>query len=667
MEKSRIQPAFGLAGVTCIAFATGAACRFATRVQGQARVKCLTILRMNIAPYFLNLRRSTWAVVQSEFRLFRRFPKLALAALAIALVPAAYALIYLSSVWDPNAKTSALPVGVVNLDAGIDYQGTTANVGAELSARLIQQRNFGFQIVADAQSARAAVTSGALAFAVVIPEEFSALAVPGATPGGGKVQVILSEGNNYSAAGFAKRFAAELGHQVNEALNEKRWTLVLSSVDGSGKSLGNLQAGVQQLRTAAQALRDGSAAYKDAAQQVAVGFKQVGVGVRTLDSKWPADADLQSLKQGTQQLASGQKELGKGLDQLHGGAVKLTEGAVQMREQSAGIPIVGAKISKGAGELAAGGTQLGEGLTKAGEANAQLTQGAVQLETGTRKLVEGVGALGDGVKMIASKLPDDANLDAFAAGGKAVSDGAAKLLGGIELLDASLPKTISKLDGSARGLADSVEPALEILAPVANNGSAFVPNMVSVALWIGAVMTAYLFNMRLLLVEHSTAPLLAKMLGKFSAPASVVLLQVVFVSLMVVLGLGLEVPDYLTFVLTMMTASLVFLAMVFALLRVFGEAGKLLAVLLMTLQLAAGGGVMPIELSGDFFQSIHDWLPFSWVVKAFRASLFGAFDGDWLSAWIVMLVSGAIALAIAMCVGRWKQVPESEYVPGLDI
>lgn len=277
-----------------------------------------------------------------------------MAALAIALVPAAYALIYLSSVWDPNAKTSALPVSLVNLDAGIDYQGTTANVGAELSARLIQQRNFGFRIVADAQSARAAVTSGALAFAVIIPEEFSAMAVPGATPGGGKVQVILSEGNNYSAAGFAKRFAAELGHQVNETLNEKRWTLVLSSVDGSGKSLGNLQAGVQQLRTGAQALRDGAVAYNGAAQQVAAGFKQVGMGVRALDSKWPADADLQSLKQGTQQLASGQKELGKGLDQLHVGAVKLTDGAVQMREQTAGIPLVGAKISKGAGELAAG-------------------------------------------------------------------------------------------------------------------------------------------------------------------------------------------------------------------------------------------------------------------------------------------------------------------------
>ena len=180
-------------------------------------------------------------------------------------------------------------------------------------------------------------------------------------------------------------------------------------------------------------------------------------------------------------------------------------------------------------------------------------------------------------------------------------------------------------------------------------------------------MTAYLFNMRMLLVDHLEAPRVAKMLGKFSAPASVAMLQVLCVSLTAVFGLGLKVPNIFTFILTMMTASLVFLAMVFALLRVFGEAGKLLAVLLMTLQLAAGGGIMPIELSGEFFRAVHDWLPFSWVVKAFRASLFGAFNGDWISAWSVIVASGVISLTLATWVGRWKVVEQSRYEPGLDV
>jgi putative membrane protein len=275
--------------------------------------------------------------------------------------------------------------------------------------------------------------------------------------------------------------------------------------------------------------------------------------------------------------------------------------------------------------------------------------------------------MGAGVRTLSGKLPEDARLDAFAAGGQSLAAGAGKMLGGIELLQSSLPKAIGKLDGSAKGLADSVEPELEVLAPVSNNGSAFAPNMVSVALWIGAVMTAYLFNMRMLHVKHADAGRIAKSLGKFSAPALVAMFQVLVMFLMVVFGLEVRVTHPFYFVVTLMTASLVFLAMIFAMLRIFGEAGKLLAVLLLTLQLAAGGGVMPIELSGDFFRAVHGWLPFTWVVKAFRVSLFDALQGQWLYPWAVAMAGGVFALVVATLVGRWRVVPEQDYLPGLDI
>jgi putative membrane protein len=237
----------------------------------------------------------------------------------------------------------------------------------------------------------------------------------------------------------------------------------------------------------------------------------------------------------------------------------------------------------------------------------------------------------------------------------------------MEVLEASLPKSVPKLDGSARGLADSVEPLLEVLAPVANNGSAFVPNMLSVALWLGVVLCVNLFNLRTVLSHHANAPRFAKVIGKISVPVGIITLQVVLACAVVVLVLGLSVPDYPQFVLTMLAASCVFLALVFALLRVFGEAGKLVAVLLLTLQLAAGGGVLPIELSGNFFRTVHDWLPFTWVVKAFRISLFGAFDGEWWAAMRVVLGSGVVALMVATWVGRWRVVSEADFKPAIDV
>lgn len=621
---------------------------------------------MSIANYRNRFLQSIWSIVKTDLLLFRRFPRLGLAVIAIAAVPAIYALIYLSSVWDPNAKTNALPVAIVNLDAGINYQGRAFNVGEELTAGLIQAATFGFHPMADAQAARQAVGLGTLAFAVIIPPDFSANAVPGVHPGGGRVTVVLSEGNNYAAAGFARRFAAELGHQVNETLNEKRWEQVLVTADGSGKSLEKLKAGMAQLRAGAQTLDAGAAKYSVTAAQMTAGFKQIGSGIRSMDDKLPAEADLKSLRAGTQRLSAAQRELGSGLEQLQVGATRLTEGATSMQEQSVGIPFVGEKIAGGAGELAAGGAQLKEGLSTALEANARLVRGTFKAETNTGKLIDGVGALGDGIRTMASKLPEDSRLDTFAVGGKTLSQGAAKLRSGIELVESVLPASPGKLDGSARGLADSVEPTLEVLAPVANNGSAFAPNMVAMALWLGAVMTAYLFNMGTLLADHVGAPRFAKVLGKFGIPALVVLLQVLLTFLMLVFGLGIRAPSYLTFALTMTMASLAFLAVVFLLLRVFGEAGKLFAVLLLTLQLAAGGGVMPIELTGDFFQAVHQWLPFTWVVKAFRASLFGAFDNGWMHVWTIVILGGLSALLLAGFGGRWKVVQEVDYKPGIE-
>ena len=327
---------------------------------------------------------------------------------------------------------------------------------------------------------------------------------------------------------------------------------------------------------------------------------------------------------------------------------------------------MGEKIAKGAGELAAGGVLLSNGVSTAIEANARLIRGSARAETNTGKLIDGVGAMGEGIHALTVKLPEDTRLDTFMASGKSLQEGLSKLRSGIELVSAVLPASVSKLDGSARGLADSVEPALEILAPVANNGSAFAPNMVAMALWLGAVMTAYIFNMGTLLDVHAGANRFAKVLGKFWLPALVVLAQVVLTFLVLVFGLGINAPNYLTFSLTMLVAALSFLAVVFVLLRVFGEAGKLLAVLLLTLQLAAGGGVMPIELSGGFFQLVHEWLPFTWVVKAFRASLFGAFDNGWQYAWNVMLAGGVSAMLLATFAGRWRIVSFADYKPGIE-
>ena len=77
--------------------------------------------------------------------------------------------------------------------------------------------------------------------------------------------------------------------------------------------------------------------------------------------------------------------------------------------------------------------------------------------------------------------------------------------------------------------------------------------------------------------------------------------------------------------------------------------------------------VPPIAcLTGDFFQTVHAWLPFTWVVKAFRASLFGAFDNGWLQAWAAVCWIGVAALLASIFLGRWRLVGAEEFRPGVE-
>ena len=631
--------------------------------------------------YLHALCAGTWAIARAELAIVRRFPRILLAVVAVGVVPAIYALIYLSSVWDPAGHTADLPAAIVNQDRGVTYMSRTVNVGDELTRTLLEKRAFGFRAMDDAEAARAEVRRGALAFALLIPPDFSANAVPGTQRGAGQLVVYTSEGNNYSSAGLARRFAGELGHQVNEMLNEQRWGLVLNAASGSQARLEKLKQALLELRDGSQTLANGAAQYSAAAQQVGSGFKQVNGGIRTIESKLPADADLRALKAGSQQLASGQRELGSGLaqigdglGQLEGGASQLGDGARRMQKDTADIPFVGDRISKGAAELAAGADKLRGGIdqaqaamAKAQDGNHKRATGATALDAGVGKLTDGMTALATGIHTMSGKLPSDRKLDEFVQGGAQLAQGAERLSTGVRTIEAALPASITRIQGSASGLADSVEPKVEVVAPVANNGSAFVPNMVSVALWIGAVMAGYLFNIRIVLSDHSHYPKLAKTLGKITMPALIVLLQVVLVLATLVGVLRVQAPDVPALALTMALASLVFLVVLFAILHVFGDFGRILTVLLLTLQLSAGGGVLPVELSAGFFRDVHGWLPFSWVVQAFRAVMFGAFDNGWAHACGAVLLSGTVAVGLMALFGKWNEVLPADYKPTIQV
>ncbi len=667
--------------------------------------------------------RGVGLLARADRALLLRDRRFAAAVVGALFIPALYALIYLSSMWDPSARTSALRAGLVNADTGVTFRGETTRMGEDVSQTLLRQGLFQWERFDDTEIAKRAVRRGELSFAVLIPPDFSEQAVPGREAGAAKLVIYTSEGNSYSAAGFAKRFAPELAHRVNEALNEQRWDMVLTSAQGSKLNLATLRERVGHLHDGSRLLADGARQARqgevdltqglgkagdaagqvqrgatqlaDASTQFAGGWRQLSSSLRALDTHRPTATDAEPLKTGMQRLVQGQTELSKGLDQLHQGTRQLQTGAQALQRSASPIPLVGDGLAEGAQALDHGAELLGLGLVQARDNNQRLIGGAQQLQTGIQSLTGGLTQFSGSLHQITAALPDDSRIDALphgaqqlGSGALALSDGLRKLQGGhtqlasglarldtgsaqlrdgLALLANALPGDVPMPEGSARGLADSVEPELEIVAPVGNDGSGFAPNFVPMSLWVGAVTAALLFSLRRLPDDAAGLRRSAQVAGKLVWPSAVVLGQSAVMVAMMIGVLDIRVHDLAPFVVTVAAASLTFLLILFALIRWFGELGKVLGIILLIVQLSSAGATLPIELATPFFQTLHPYLPFTWVVRAFRASMFGAYDGQWLAHWAVVAGCGGAALLGATLAGRWKITPAADYHPGIEL
>ena len=643
----------------------------------------------------LSRRSAFLRIVRLEAHFFGRYPRLFLAALTVVMIPAVYVLIYLTSVWDPASKTGSLPVALVNLDVGLAYRQQAFNVGRDLVERIKRKPSYGYQEFNDEAKAKRLVQEGLLAFALIVPADFSSNAIPGSEAGAGKLVVFTSEGNNYTSAGLARRFAEDLGREVNQSLNEQRWALVLEESSGSQRSLVNLQNGLSQLRAGAQNLASGAVQAADGAQDLAIGAgtldqgvdtlisgtKALSAGLRTLHAQRPKNADLRKLEDSAKALVDGQHEFSAGLDRLKTGVNGLHTGITGFKAQTAESSFVPQQINVALDQLGVGVAELDAGVLGLGQGQRQLSDGSVQLALGVNSLTEGARAMKSALRDIVTRLPADDRLNELTQGSdkinvsvrelktgtRELAEGAQHLAGGLELLNNALPTSLRQIEGNAQGLANSVRPVVEVVASVQNNGSGFAPNIIPGALWLGASMVAFLFHLRALPHSVARASALTKMSAKIMLPMALVLMQALMVWVCLVKVLEIRVFDNVGLATTLGLSAATFLMVIYGLTRAMGDVGKALALILLAVQLSSSGGILPVELSGGIFSAISDYLPITWVVRALKASLFGAFDGQWLLALDRTMVVAVLSAGSAVLIGRWRFVRPAGLRPALDL
>ena len=91
-----------------------------------------------------------------------------------------------------------------------------------------------------------------------------------------------------------------------------------------------------------------------------------------------------------------------------------------------------------------------------------------------------------------------------------------------------------------------------------------------------------------------------------------------------------------------------FVAIVYSLVSVFGNVGKVTAIILLVLQVAGSGGTFPIQLTPKFFQIINPFLPFTYAISFARESIGGVVQSVLVKDIVIMLIYIVVAILISI-------------------
>lgn len=397
----------------------------------------------------------------------------------------------------------------------------------------------------------------------------------------------------------------------------------------------------------AAALKAGSSSLKDGVNKLS---SQVKSGLVPASLKITAGTTQLSqqiskgLVPGVSGLTDGSKRLGAAFTtQITPGADKLLAGVgsleTGMKTLSGGLNTA----SKGAGSLSSGLNQLNDGAVKFGSSlgavnlTPQAVGGINALYTGSKQLVDsgitplyaGAGSLRDGLSTLNGKIP------ALTDGANKLSDGSTKLSDGmIKIADGSKELNDKMKDGSDKinkSLVNSSETMGQFVSEpvvldekpineVKNYGTGFAPYFIPLSLWVGAIMMFFIITDKVDDdIKASSASIVA---GKYLSYGYIGVIQAVLVSV-VVLILGLKPSNLPAFFLFNIFMSYVFIAIIQSLVFLLGQAGRLLSIVLLILQLTSCGGTFPMEVVPKFFNVLNPFMPFTYCTSALREIISG--------------------------------------------
>ncbi|MWJ80896.1 YhgE/Pip domain-containing protein, partial [Clavibacter michiganensis subsp. michiganensis] len=254
----------------------------------------------------------------------------------------------------------------------------------------------------------------------------------------------------------------------------------------------------------------------------------------------------------------------------------------------------------------------------------------------------------------------------LATGADGLASGATELGTGLTQGAEQIPSLDADQASQASGVvADPVGLTVERENEIGSPGDAIAAIFVPIGLWLGAFATFLVLRpaaRRLLASSAATGRVMGRVLARAALFA---LAQVVLLVALVHAALGLSLallPATLGFAAVTAAA---FTAIHYLLRQAFGRAGLVVSLILLAIQAAAMGGVIPLQLVAAPFQAISPFLPLTYAASGMQAIIAGGAPGvAWGSAG-VLAVFLLLSLAVSYLVTRRSRRAKSlGLVPG---
>ncbi|MGQ3382460.1 YhgE/Pip family protein [Glutamicibacter sp. TV12E] len=408
---------------------------------------------------------TTLQLALSELKRMTRgtLPKLAL--IALTCVPLLYGALYLYANWNPQGNLDKVTAAVVNLDDGAKKDGEFTRVGDDVVENLEEDGTFSWAHLDTRKEAEDAVASGEYAFALVLPDDFSAALV---SPGDFKdadqadLELLTNDANNFMVSNFARTLAGEVRTSVSEEVGTETASAMIAGFVDIHSSMGDAADGAKKLYDGTLSLGDGVLTLADGTTKLVDGSSELSEGsVKLKDGTSQLSGGLQDLLAGQKKLSDGASDLADGTGELANGADKLSKGLQTMQAKTKTLPDSVSQLNDGTQSAKRAADQLATGSRQVADGNQQLATTADeaisvinQLQADTDKRLENV------------KTDAQAQLDQLVAEGTLSAEQAKTIKSTISqsVEESTLPNALdSKVDQVNSGLS-SMQSKLHTLA-----------------------------------------------------------------------------------------------------------------------------------------------------------------------------------------------------------